>query len=169
MEEIVGRRGIQACWAVAAVLVTFAMCSQGGRALARTSDQRITVSAPQARAVIRRHPFNLRIEDSHGRQALREVAAGAPALATPPTIDPAAPGFDSRTAPTLYAPLSFLVGSESIVQNDGGFWGGNLSSGLRSGVQYSARAVRRVRREGNGVRLIPRPPTTRAGGGSSYG
>lgn len=120
---------------------------------ARASSGRIAVKGPQARAVIRKHPFNLRIEDSSGRRVLREVAAGASALTTPLTIDPAPPGFDSRTAPTLYAPLSFLVGSESIVQNDGGFWGGNLSSGKRSGVQYSARAVKRVRRAGNGVRL----------------
>ena len=149
-----GRRGIQACWAVAAVLVTFAMCSQGGRALARTSDQRITVSAPEARAVIRQHPFNLRIEDGSGRRVLREVQGGSPPLQTPPTVDPAAPGFDSPSAPTLYAPLSFLVGSESIVQYDGGFWGGNLNSGTRSGIQFSATAVKRVKREGRGVRLV---------------
>ena len=151
---MVGRRGVQACWAVAAVLVTFAIASQGGRALARTSDHRITVSAPEARAVIRQHPFNLRIEDGSGRRVLREVQGGSPPLQTPPTVDPAAPGFDSPSAPTLYAPLSFLVGSESIVQYDGGFWGGNLNSGTRSGIQFSATAVKRVKRESHGVRLV---------------
>src|SRR5262245_253821 len=123
-------------------------------AVAGPSSGRIVVKGGRARAVIERHPFHLRIEDSRGHRVLREVTGGGAALDTPPTIDPVAPGFDSHSAPTLYAPLSFLVGSESISQYDGGLWGGNLMSGERSGVQYSARAVKRVKREGRGVRLI---------------
>ena len=125
-----------------------------GMASAREGATAITVSAQQARAVIDRHPFNLRILDSRGHLVLKEVKGGAGVLETPPTSDPVAPGFDSRNAATLYAPFSFLVGTESITQYDGGFWGGNLVSGQRSGVQYSAVAVKRVKREGRGVRLV---------------
>ncbi len=70
-----------------------------------------------------------------------------------PTADPVAPGFEPRFSGQLYAPLSFLVGHESIAQYDGSIWGGNLKSGLLSGIQYSARNVVRTRRSGAGVSL----------------
>ena len=122
-------------------------------ALARPKGGRIVVDAPGARAVVKRHPFSLRIEDGRGNRVLSEVRGGSP-LNTPPTLDPVAPGADSRDAPTLYAPLSFLVGEESLTQYDGSLFGGNLLSGRRSGAQYSATAVRRVKREGHGARLV---------------
>ena len=136
-----------------AMLSAILACAPGVAA-ARKPGARIVVSGGQAHAVIERHPFNLRIEDSRGHRVLREVKGGARPLETPSTIDPVAPGLDSRNAPTLYAPLSFLAGGESLTQYDGGFFGGNLLSGRRTGVQYSAVAVRRVKREGRGVRLV---------------
>ena len=147
-----GRRGNERIFALAAGLLTIAIVI--GSPSERASADLLTVSAPRARAVIQTHPFNLRIQDSAGRRVLREARGGAPPLQTPPTVDPSEPGLDSRTAPTLYAPLSFLVGSESLTQYEGGFWGGNLLSGLRSGVAYSAKAVTHVKREGSGVRLV---------------
>ena len=119
----------------------------------RISHDRVVVTAQAANAVIHRTPFNLRIENRSGRPVLREVAGGSAPLSVGPVADPVAPGFDSPSVPTLYAPLHFLVGSESIQQYDGGIWGGNLQSGQRSGTEYSARAVRRARRSGNGVVL----------------
>jgi alpha-glucosidase (family GH31 glycosyl hydrolase) len=153
---MVGQRGMKTGFPIVVGLTALAIAGHGDKALARAAGGPITVTAPEAGAVIQTDPFNLRIEDADGRRVLREVTGGAPPLQTPPTVDPAAPGFDSRSAPTLYAPLSFLVGSESIVQYDGGLFGGNLSSGLRSGIQYSATRVKRVKREGNGVRLVLR-------------
>jgi sulfoquinovosidase len=123
-------------------------------AMAGPASGRIVVRAADATAVINRHPFRLQIEGARGNRVLREVKRGAAALVTTTTIDPVAPGMDSRSAPTLYAPLSFLVGGESLTQYDGGFFGGNLLSGQRSGVQYSATAVKRVKRERGGVRLV---------------
>jgi sulfoquinovosidase len=126
-----------------------------GWAKVRITPQRTVVTAKAARAVIERRPFNLRIQDGKGRRVLREVdGARAAPLRTPPTIDPIAPGLDNPSTPTHYAPLAFLVGSESIRQNDGGLWGGNLASGERSGIQYSALAVRRAKRAGNGATLV---------------
>ena len=149
-----GRRAMKTGSAMAAVLLAAAIAGHHDEALGRTPSRFITVAAPQARAVIQRQPFNLRIEDADARRVLREVKGGALPLETPSTIDPAEPGFDGRDAPTLYAPLSFLVGTESIAQYDGGLFGGNLHSGQRSGIQYSATAVKRVRRDAGGVRLV---------------
>ncbi|HKH40665.1 MAG TPA: TIM-barrel domain-containing protein [Solirubrobacterales bacterium] len=140
---------------VVAVVAAVLLQPASGWSQVKISHQRVVVTAKAARAVIERHPFNLRIQDGKGRRVLREVeGAGAAPLPTPPTIDPIPPGMDNPSAPTLYAPLAFLVGSESIRQYDGGLWGGNLMSGERSGVQYSAGAVRRAKRVGKGVRLL---------------
>ncbi len=37
--------------------------------------------------------------------------------------DPLLTGLNDPAAPTLYAPVSFLVGSESLQQYPGGLWG----------------------------------------------
>jgi alpha-glucosidase (family GH31 glycosyl hydrolase) len=71
----------------------------------------------------------------------------------PPTADPVAPGTEPSRSGQLYAPLSFLVGSYSLQQYSGLVWGGNLMDGTRSGVQYAARKVTRVRRQGSSARL----------------
>ena len=79
----------------------------------RISHDRVVVTAQAAHAVIHRTPFTLRIENRSGRPVLREVAGGSAPLSVGPVADPVAPGFDSPSVPTLYAPLHFLVGSES--------------------------------------------------------
>ena len=145
------RSGLLAA-AIAAVTVLIAWPSSASARVA-IGKGRIVVSGAEATAVIHRAPFGLRIENRGGRSVLREVA-GPSSLSTAPADDPITPGFDSPTVPTLYAPLSFLVGSEAIEQYEGGFWGGNLRSGRRSGTQYAARAVHRVKRVGNGVRMV---------------
>src|SRR5919109_609429 len=127
--------------------------SPGASARVVIDKGRIVVAGSEATTVIHRAPFRLRIENSSGRPVLREVA-GPSSLSMGPVDDPIAPGFDSRTVPTLYAPLSFLVGSEAIAQYDGGFWGGNLNSGQRAGIQYAARRVGRATRVGNAVRMV---------------
>ena len=145
-------RTIGAVVVVTAATSTACNPDRAGRACGSPHD-RVVVTAQAANAVIHRTPFNLRIENRSGRPVLREVAGGSAPLSVGPVADPVAPGFDSRSVPTLYAPLHFLVGSESIQQYDGSIWGGNLQSGQRSGTEYSARAVRRARRSGNGVVL----------------
>ncbi len=86
---------------------------------------RIEVFAPGARAVVTRNPFR-------GKRALSEVPNGLPRpLLEPPTVDPVPPGTDNASTTTLYAPLSFLVGSESLTQYQGLVRGGNPMNGLR--------------------------------------
>ena len=132
----------------------FQVAASAAAPTARLGADRIVVEAPRARAVVERNPFRISFSEVAGRPALREVPNRLPgSLNTPPTPDPIAPGLDNSSTPTLYAPLGFLVGTETLEQYDGGLFGGNLMSGERSGVQYSAKRVLSVRRAGRGVRL----------------
>jgi sulfoquinovosidase len=143
-------------WGIGAVAAAIACLALPAAVAAsvRISRDRVVVAAPRARAVVERHPFRLRIEDARRRTVLREVPNGGyRALPTPPTTDPMPPGFDNQHTPTLYAPLSFLVGTEVVRQYEGGLWGGNPLSGERSGVQYSARDVSTAKPVRGGARL----------------
>ena len=104
--------------------------------------------------MIERNPFRIAFRQGNGAGALSEVRNGKPApLVEPPTVDPVPPGTDNRSTVTLYAPLAFLVGSETLRQYKGLVWGGNPMSGMRAGVWYSARSVIGASVGGNGVRL----------------
>ena len=140
--------------ALAALATVSPAASAAPRTTTTFTSATITVSVRGARAVITRRPFRLRIEQPDGRPALAEVANQRPApLRVAPTEDPIAPGLDNPSTTTLYAPLSFLVGTETIEQYPGGLFGGNLQSGTRQGVLYSARNVLGARRAGGGVTL----------------
>ncbi len=117
------------------------------------SQSRIVVGVRGAAAIVDRDPFGLRVIAS-GAPVLSEVANRAPGPAVMPLmLDPVPPGTDAQHSDQLYAPLSFLVGRQSITQYSGSVWGGNLTSGVWSGVQYSARSVIAARRIGPGVAL----------------
>ena len=125
-----------------------------GRAAVLVTPSRVTVGKPGAEIVISRRPFRIRFLSRSRNPQLAEVANTQPAPSVlPPTADPVAPGTEPARSGQLYAPLSFLVGSETLTQYSGGVWGGNLMSGQRSGVQYAARNVTSVRRHGSGVVL----------------
>jgi alpha-glucosidase (family GH31 glycosyl hydrolase) len=115
---------------------------------------RVVVASPGATAIVVRDPFRLRIVDGDGTTVLSEVTNRRPGPAVvPPTPDPIAPGTDAPRSPQLYAPLTYLVGRQSITQYNGGVWGGNLMSGVTSGVQYAARRVVAAHAAGAGVVL----------------
>jgi alpha-glucosidase len=138
----------------AAALLAAASPAAARAAAPTLGGEQITISAPGARAVIDRHPFRLRVLDGSGRAALAEVPNGQGPQVEPPTVDPVPPGTDNPNTTTLYAPLSFTVGSETLHQEDAGEWQGNLLSGARSGIQYSARDVLSAQAAGSGVRLM---------------
>ena len=124
------------------------------RAAVSIGNSRVIVSARGAAAIVDRDPFRLRIVAGSGVPALSEVANRQPRPAVlPPLIDPVSPGTSAPNSGQLYAPLSYLVGQESIVQYSQGVWAGDLMSGVRSGVQYSARTVVAARKLGRGVVL----------------
>ncbi len=115
----------------------------------------IEVSAAGGGVRVTRSPFRLQLLDPTGRTVLKEVPNTRPRPAVQaPISDPIAPGFDNAAAKPLYAPLSFLVGTQSLSQYEGGLWGGNLMNGTLAGTWYSARNVLRVTRIGDGVRLL---------------
>ena len=149
------RPGVVTAIALCLMAAPSSIASRTAAASVRVSQDRVVVIAPHARAVVDRRPFRMRIQRGARDTVLKEVQnAGQAPLRTPPTIDPIPPGFDNRSTPTLYAPLGFLVGDETVQQYHGGLWGGNPMSGERSGTQYSARNVRHVDRTGPGVKLV---------------
>jgi len=124
------------------------------RAAVSITKNKLVVRARGAAALVNRDPFQLRILAGSGVSVLSEIANRTPGpTSLPPTMDPVPPGTDAQPSGQLYAPLSFLVGQESISQYSGSVWGGDLMSGVRSGVQYSARDVIAARRLGSGVSL----------------
>jgi sulfoquinovosidase len=138
----------------ATTIATLLAPAAASRAAVSITARRVVVSSPGATAIIERNPFRLEIADRSGAAALSEVANGNQRPASlPPTVDPVAPGTPAPSSGQLYAPLSYLVGTESIAQYDQGVWAGNLMSGTRSGIQYSARKVLTARRLGRGVVL----------------
>jgi alpha-glucosidase len=130
-------------------------------ALARGTDSvslgRAAVSLRSAHVGVRitRRPYRLAITRPSGASALSEVAnRSAAPLSVGVLEDPFGSGLDRTGGPALYAPLTFLVGSERLTQREGGVWGGDLLHGVRDGVVYSARRVLRARRTAGGVSLL---------------
>lgn len=79
------------------------------------------MTAAGARASIDRHPFRLTVQDASGRTVLGEVSNSSPApLLEPASVDPLPPGVDNPATPTLYAPLAFNVGRETLQQYPAG-------------------------------------------------
>ncbi len=147
-------RASAAGWASAALLLLTA-----SSALARErprvqigSDRIVVTTAGGASAVIDRAPFAMRFLDSSGRTVLQE--AGASSLPFPVAPAPQLEfGTISPPPPTLYAPLSFLVGTQSVSQTPAGQWEGTLTSVTEGGVEYSAQAVVGAQPQGDGVVL----------------
>src|SRR4051812_510254 len=115
----------------------------------------VVVNAPDARAVVTRAPFGLRVTDGAGRTLLSEVAnTGQAPLPAAPTPDPVPLGQDTQRRPALYAPLAFTVGSARDVQYPAAQWEGTELAGTEAGVTYSARDVESAGTAGDGVRLV---------------
>lgn len=132
-----------------------AACGRSRPSAATPAAVRITATAATftdagGRLVLRRSPVRLQVQDAAGRTVLADgvAPAGAP-VQVPPTTDPVAPGRPNRAAVPSYAPLAFLVGSQTIDQYNGGFFGGDLRSATFGGTEYAATAVRSVRRSGH--------------------
>jgi alpha-glucosidase len=116
---------------------------------------RVLVSTRGAGVEIARRPFRLVFADGAGRTVLSEVPnRGQAPRVQPPIVDPQPPGMDNPASATLYAPLSFLLGRETINQYEGQIWGGNLKRASRAGIQYSARNVLSIRVSRGGVSLV---------------
>ncbi len=110
--------------------------------------QQIVLEAPEASAVITRAPFGIAFRDAGGHTVLSE-ATGAESFALPPALRLAT----EPAGPALYAPLTFLVGSDQPATYTQRQDGGDLSSVQEGGTEYSAREVLAAEAAGEGVRL----------------
>jgi len=112
--------------------------------------EQIVVEGPGASAVITRAPFGVAFRDAAGHTVLSELASNAGPL----EVSPALPGSPAEpTGPTLYAPMSFLVGTTQLSTFTVGQDEGNLKAAEESGTEYSAREVLAASPEGAGVKL----------------
>ncbi len=144
------------CWVPVLMLFeVLGLTTRPALASVTFTGSRIVVGGQGAVATIDRRPFRIAIGTAPGRPVLMEVGSRAAGpRPQPPTADPVAPGIEPGASGQLYAPLSYLVGQYSVNQYEGSIWGGDLKSGMLSGVQYSARSVVKARRFGTGVRVI---------------
>ncbi|HSO97928.1 MAG TPA: hypothetical protein VLP43_03180, partial [Solirubrobacteraceae bacterium] len=143
--------------ALLAALAVFGSAAAARAAPARAAvsigPSQITVeTAAGASALITRQPFSVAFRDRAGRTTLREVAPGAPPQLVPP-IPQLEFGTIGPPPPTLYAPLSFLVGGHSLTQTPAGQWEGTLASVTEFGLRYSATSLLAARPAGSGVSL----------------
>ena len=142
------------CAALAVAIVPLTVSSPASSAAPTRADGPLTVDAGGARVVVEQDPFRLTVTDGSGATVLREVAHPATdSLVESHTTDPVMPGADNQDTPTLYSPLSFLVGTETLTQYPDQEWIANLKSGTRSGTWYSAQGVESAVPDGDGLVL----------------
>ena len=144
-----------AALAAAALALTLApLAAADGAAPAAAADGPVVVDAGGARVVVEQSPFRLSVTDADGQPVLREVAhPDVDTVPEPVTNDPLGTGVDNQDTTTLYAPLSFLVGSETLTQRPSDEWVANLLSGRREGTWYAAQDVEQVEQVGDDTQL----------------
>jgi hypothetical protein len=120
--------------ALVLVLVPLSTVTARAAATEQRVDPPLVVDAGDgARVVVEQSPFHLSVTDAAGQDVLSEVPHADPAtIPEPVTADPLGAGSDSQDTTTLYSPLSFMVGTETLTQQTSGEWIGNLQSGTRA-------------------------------------
>jgi alpha-glucosidase (family GH31 glycosyl hydrolase) len=119
----------------------------------RINSERVVITARNgSSAVIERSPFHMRFRNPQGRTVLSQVAADRDTLVEPPYAHNQF-GQIGPAAPTLYAPLGFLVGTHSVRQFPVFQWVGNLQSVSQGGIAYAARRVLSAQAADGGARL----------------
>lgn len=100
-----------------------------------------SMTTSTAAVVVQRQPFGLRFERG-GTVALQQVQNpdAAPQLIAA-VNEPALLGSELPKTPTLYAPLSFVVGLNLLPQIPAGPWEGNALTGVAAGIAYHATKV----------------------------
>ncbi|MEA2457205.1 MAG: sulfoquinovosidase, partial [Thermoleophilaceae bacterium] len=141
---------------IGVAIVALLACATAGPATAAVTigPDQIVVTGTAARATITRSPFHIAFADGGDHEVLSQVANSGQAPApVPPLPDPAPGGSQNATAPTLYAPFSFLVGAGAFAQFPLYQYEGNLLTGTQGGTLYSARDVEQAVPDGDGVKL----------------
>ncbi|MDX1620451.1 MAG: glycoside hydrolase family 31 protein [Nitriliruptorales bacterium] len=128
---------------------------------------RIPVSVDQPRAIgprlfqvghltveVTYAPLRLTIRDGAGDVVLGTVP-DAPRRGRwrLPLPDPPLFGAPARDHPPLYAPFTFLLGADRVVQHRVGPWTGNIIAGIRAGVEHALTDVLEVEERDGGLEL----------------
>src|SRR4051794_24848347 len=136
-----------------AVLLAVLAAPSGAHAAVDVGAGSVTVATGQgSKVVVQRDPLAFTFYGAGGRAVLRSVeAAGDTAAALPLPHSQ----FGEQNAPpqTLYAPLTFLVGSQRIDQFPSAQWQGDLQSVTEEGMLYHATKVIDAAAEGSGATL----------------
>ena len=136
-----------------AVACALSAAPAAGAAVTVGADQ-ITVTSRGSRATITRKPFHVAFAGADGRTVLEQTPnEGQAPLPVPPLPEQVPGGSEAPAVPTLYAPLSFLVGAGATLQYPGAQYEGNLLTGTRGGTMFSARDVEDAQPDGDGVKL----------------
>ena len=133
------------------ICLTAALCLTAANASASTEARvgasRAIVTVPGASATVDFDPLRISFADRRGRTVLRQLSGRAGAQQDVPAVPRSQFGAQDPPAPTLYAPLSFLVGHVDIAQVPSWQWAANLDSvtesrnRVRGGRASSARSA----------------------------
>ena len=139
---------------LAAALLMVLLLPATAAADVRIGPAEISVTSGDAAAVVQRDPLSVTYV-SGGRQPALRGAEGTPGASA---LVPPAPRSQFVTQgpvpPTLYAPLTFLVGETSVQTTPAGQWVATLQSVTEGGTEYGATAVESAERSGGGARLV---------------
>lgn len=139
--------------AVALLLAAPASASSRPGADVQIKPGRVIVAVPGARVTVNRSPVRISFADGSGRTVLEGLPGRPGASQVVPPATQSQFGSQGTPPPSLYAPLTFLVGSISIDQFPSSQWNGNLQSVTTGGTEYGAVAVEEARERGDGARL----------------
>lgn len=106
--------------------------------LARDGGEPLAVAVGTARVEVELSPLRVRIRDADGRLVLSSVhdrpTSGRRRWPLP---DPPILGMPLPDHPPLYAPFTFLLGTDRVLQHRIGPWVGNIVAGVRAGVEHA--------------------------------
>ncbi|MCW2990808.1 MAG: glycoside hydrolase family 31 [Solirubrobacterales bacterium] len=117
----------------------------------RIGDEIKVTAAGGSSVNITRSPLAISFQDPSGRTILGSQPGAGSAVVAP--VPQQQFGTQSAPPPALYAPLSFLVGQQSIAQFPAQQWQGDLQSVTQTGIKYAATQVSDVRPDGAGVTM----------------
>ncbi len=137
-------------------MASLAVAAAPAAAAVRVDDQRVVVTGDGASATIERAPFRLSFAGADGQPVLQQVGNERPGpFPVPPVPDPEPLGSDNvPRRPSLYSPLTFLVGAARSVEVPSTQYAGNLLTGFEGGVQHAAQDVESVAVEGEAAKLV---------------
>jgi sulfoquinovosidase len=118
-------------------------------------DEVVTVDAGGTIAEVQLSPLRLRFLTADGEEALASV----PEHPTTPSVREPVPerfpggGLDLGPAPT-YAPITFVDGTQTLVQYPASFWTADILTGVSGGIEHALTEVTTVTERDGGVDLV---------------